>query len=233
MNKISVITVVYNDIEGVEPTICSVLSHKSDMIEYIIIDGGSTDGTVDVIKKYDEKISFWLSEPDNGIYDAMNKGLKYATGNWSIFINVGDLLTHIPSVLFDDNYLKYDAVLCAVNTEDGIVTPLYNWQLKYRNTIPHQGLFYNTSKTKIYFDTIYRVYADYDLNLKMYLDNCKMFVFNSVVAFHSLNGISCTGHNTKEFYAIVKKHNGLFFLFLSFLRLKYLGVKGRIKRILR
>ena len=90
MEKISVITISYNCKDVIEDTILSVIGQTYTNIEYIIIDGASTDGTFDVIKKYADKIDFWISEPDKGIYDAMNKGLKHATGDWVIFMNAGD-----------------------------------------------------------------------------------------------------------------------------------------------
>lgn len=75
---ISVITVSYNAVSTIEDTILSVINQTYPNIEYIIIDGGSADGTVDIIEKYVDRISYWVSEPDKGIYDAMNKGLKVA-----------------------------------------------------------------------------------------------------------------------------------------------------------
>ena len=87
---ISIITVSYNAVKTIEDTINSVLNQTYPNIEYIIIDGGSTDGTLDVIKKYQDKITYWVSEPDKGIYDAMNKGALKATGVWLHFMNAGD-----------------------------------------------------------------------------------------------------------------------------------------------
>ena len=81
--KISIITVVYHAADTIEQTIRSVVEQDYPNIEYIIIDGGSTDGTLDVIKKYEDRIAYWVSEPDKGIYDAMNKGLSAATGDYS------------------------------------------------------------------------------------------------------------------------------------------------------
>ena len=78
---ISVITVSYNAVLTIEQTILSVINQTYLNIEYIIIDGGSTDGTVNVIKKYADKIAYWVSEPDKGIYDAMNKGIAYSHGD--------------------------------------------------------------------------------------------------------------------------------------------------------
>lgn len=88
----SIITVTFNAERWLERTILSVLSQSYSNIEFIIVDGASKDGTVDIIKQYESGISSWISEPDNGLYDAMNKGLKMATGDYVWFINAGDTL---------------------------------------------------------------------------------------------------------------------------------------------
>jgi len=87
---VSVVTVVYNDAKQIEETIISVINQTYDNVEYLVIDGGSSDGTVDVLSKYDDQIDYWVSECDKGIYDAMNKGIKLATGGWINFMNSGD-----------------------------------------------------------------------------------------------------------------------------------------------
>ena len=91
---ISVVTICYNAKNDLEKTILSVLSQTYQDIEYIIIDGGSTDGTVDIIHKYSERLFYWISEPDKGIYDAMNKGIKMATGDIIGVLNSDDFFTH-------------------------------------------------------------------------------------------------------------------------------------------
>ena len=110
MLKITFITVCYNAIDTLEKTILSIINQTYPNIEYIIIDGASTDGTVDIIKKYEHKLSYWISEPDKGIYDAMNKGLKRATGDYINFMNADDILLHIPyeelKLISNDNYGK-------------------------------------------------------------------------------------------------------------------------------
>ena len=89
---VSVITVVYNDANGLERTIQSIQSQTYSNIEHVIIDGASTDGTTDIIKKYQNGIAYWISEPDKGLYDAMNKGLRASSGDYVWFMNAGDLI---------------------------------------------------------------------------------------------------------------------------------------------
>lgn len=90
--KLSIITINYNDAPGLERTIRSVINQDFDNFEYIVIDGGSTDGSYNVIQQFDDKITYWVSEPDSGIYNAMNKGIKRAKGEYILFLNSGDYL---------------------------------------------------------------------------------------------------------------------------------------------
>jgi len=96
--KISIITPSFNQGQFIEETICSVLNQNYPNLEYIIIDGGSTDNSVDIIKKYEDQLAYWVSEPDQGHYDAVNKGFKLASGEIMGFINSDDML--LPSSLF-------------------------------------------------------------------------------------------------------------------------------------
>lgn len=109
-NTISVVTVCLNAVDTIEETIQSVLGQSYVEIEYIIIDGGSTDGTLDIIQKYREKISHFVSEPDTGLYNAMNKGIGYATGNYIHFLNADDY--------FCDTEVLSDVATAASNDED-------------------------------------------------------------------------------------------------------------------
>lgn len=113
-DKVSVVTVVYNAVFVIEETIKSVLAQTYHNLEYIVIDGGSTDGTVELIRKYEDQISIFVSEPDKGIYDAMNKGIDRATGNWINFMNAGDHFysSSVVSEVFDvpEDYSKYATV---------------------------------------------------------------------------------------------------------------------------
>lgn len=96
--SVTVVTVVYNDAQNIEKTLLSVINQKYPNLEYIVIDGGSTDGTVDIIKKHENNITYWISEKDKGIYDAMNKGIDLASGEWINFMNSNDLFYHSTTI---------------------------------------------------------------------------------------------------------------------------------------
>lgn len=90
--KVSIITINYNNAEGLEKTIRSIVSQDHSDFEHIVIDGNSSDQSVDIIKKYETHLTYWISEPDSGIYNAMNKGIKQAKGEYVLFINSGDII---------------------------------------------------------------------------------------------------------------------------------------------
>lgn len=173
--KITVVTVTYNCVNDIEATITSVLSQDYPNLEYIIVDGGSKDGTVDIIRQYESNISKWISEPDNGLYDAMNKGIHMATGKWVNFMNAGDLYynDHVISGLF--NSLPKDKKVVYGNTliinEDG-TTFLHHtstierlkWTINRYQPYTHQAVFYNIDcKEDCFYDLRYHIVADYDV----------------------------------------------------------------------
>lgn len=103
------VTVTYNAQDLLEETILSVINQSYDNIEYIIIDGASNDGTLDISKKYENHLDYWISEPDNGIYYAMNKAIEKATGNWINFMNAGDTFFNLDMVEYVINHKDSDA----------------------------------------------------------------------------------------------------------------------------
>ena len=108
LSTVSIITITYNAERFLERTILSVMAQKAPNVEYIVIDGASTDGTLDIIKRYEKQITSWISEPDQGLYDAMNKGLHRATGQYVWFMNAGD-------ELYDSQTLPASNAFCALS----------------------------------------------------------------------------------------------------------------------
>ena len=169
--KLSIITINYNNQAGLQRTIDSVLCQTWKDFEWIIIDGGSTDGTVEVIKKYQDRIAYWVSEPDNGLYYAMNKGIAVATGEWITMRNCGDFFAEKDSLskLFRDPIEPSIDFLCAAAyritdlgyyiAESRDITML-NSKMKF----VHPATFVRTSWHKQNpFNTKYKVCADYCL----------------------------------------------------------------------
>jgi len=153
---ISIITVVRNGREVIERTIQSVLDQRYPNIEYIVIDGGSTDGTVDIIKRYASRISYWVSEPDKGIYDAMNKALDHVRGEGHLFLNAGDY--------FVGNAIpEHPQLPCFINVyKKNVFGKVRRIRKKdYRLGLPycHQGILFETRGVR--YDLVYHIAADY------------------------------------------------------------------------
>jgi len=204
--KISIITVVYNAAATIEQTILSVVKQDYSNIEYIIVDGGSTDGTLEIIKKYEDKIEHWVSEPDHGIYDAMNKGLTHATGNYIYYLGADDCLlapTSISQVVsFLQDNPEVDVLCASVMMVDSVyrIEKVYSSNFSEADVLsgyntPHQGMFVRREiLQKHRFDTSYHIAADYKNFLKFYLDpDIKLQKTDLIVAYYANDGISGDG----------------------------------------
>lgn len=197
---ISVVTVSYNAVTTIEHTILSVINQTYPNIEYIIIDGGSTDGTVDIIKKYADRIAYWVSEPDKGIYDAMNKGIKVATGLYTNFMNAGDSFYAEQTVAEVAIYMKrekpniiYGDVNCMYSWGNKIAKPLPLEQLLRKNLVfSHQACFVTSALIKQQpFEMKYKIASDYNFFYHQYIAG-KTFCYIPVCIanFDSVSGIS-------------------------------------------
>ena len=196
--KYSIITINYNNRDGLEMTINSVLRQTFQDYEYIIIDGGSTDGSVEVIKKYESQIDYWVSEPDKGVYNAMNKGIGKASGDYLNFMNSGDTyhsstaLESIAELHSEDDiiiggyYETEKGVSHTIPPQDVTLLTL----LKY--TINHQATFIKKSLfDKRLYDESYIIMADAKYNFQsIILDNCSVKITEDVIADYDTNGIS-------------------------------------------
>ena len=172
--KISIITVAYNSVETLENTMESVANQTYSNIEYIIIDGGSGDGSLDLIKKYESHISKWISEPDNGLYDAMNKGVAMATGDVIGLINSDDLfcdnmaLEKVMNVFKNNKYLDSvysDLYYVSQNNIDKIVR---HWVTGKKR--PFQYGWHPAHPTFYIKKEVYKKYGAFDLSYKLAAD---------------------------------------------------------------
>ena len=178
---VSVITVVLNGAGTLERTLRSVLDQGFEDLDYVIIDGGSTDGSLDIIRKYESRIGYWRSEPDNGLYDAMNKGVRAARGRWILFLGADDelvaKLADIAPLLVDEQTVYYGDVYMPRQrlTYDGAFSA---YKIMFKN-ICQQAIFYPRRVFESrHFDTRYRLWADHAFNIACYGD--KRFRFRYI-----------------------------------------------------
>lgn len=199
---ISIITVVYNGAKTLEQTIQGVLNQSYKNIEYIIIDGGSTDGTIDIIKRYEKDISFWISEPDKGLYDAMNKGISYANGELVGMVNSDDWyeLNAVERVVevYQANPKKriFHGDMFVIDSDNNKKLHKFNpsvFKLKYYGATYNHPTFF-VSKFE-YEEHIYNIslrsVADIQFTLEAFLNNRKKFQYiDKPLSNFRLNGIS-------------------------------------------
>ena len=236
---ITIITVAYNAVKDIENTILSVLNQTYPNIEYIIIDGGSTDGTLDIIKKYEGKISYWVSEPDKGIYDAMNKGALKATGEWLNFMNAGDTFYNqqVLEKVFKDNDWSdtdviYGDVIIKYLKKTKLKKPLFLEKIERQMAFCHQGSFVRTMLQKQYlFNTTYKISADYNFFHQLYIEGKHFHYLNFVIAkflFGGLSSNAITKMFVESWHIAGTKYNN--FYIYTILKVKIIE---KIKRLFR
>jgi glycosyltransferase involved in cell wall biosynthesis len=212
MSLLSVITINYNNLEGLKKTFDSVFGQTEKQFEYIVIDGGSTDGSVDLIRQDKERIAYWISEPDKGIYDAMNKGIEKASGEYLLFLNSGDLLADRDTL---------EKALPELGKEDivygNIVTVSVNGAKKYLESFDEAGV-YNLLMSTIWhpaafirkdlfsrcgrYSTELKMASDYEFFIRsilMYGATCRHI--SQYIAVFDLGGVSNQKKNEEEMKA--------------------------------
>jgi len=196
-DKISIITVTYNAEKFLEKTIQSVINQNYKNLEFLIIDGKSTDKTINIIKKYENQLTYWISEEDNGIYDAMNKGINKATGDWINFMNAGDMLSSntILTEVFNKTYncdvIYSDSFI--INNKLEITKEFkaenLNYFLKAQMPFIHQSSFIRRDiMLNFPFRTDYKLASDYDLFFNLYHNGYKFEYLKNIKIANFLSG---------------------------------------------
>jgi glycosyltransferase involved in cell wall biosynthesis len=233
---ITIITVVRNGEQIIEETIASVLQQEYNNIEYIIIDGGSTDNTIEKIKKHENSINLWISEPDKGIYDAMNKGIALASGEWINFMNAGDQFydfSTLKKIVSEIIKRKSDIIygdFVAVNANFGsqLLIKARSLDTIYRgNLYSHQSCFVKSEVLRDnLFDTRYKITADYNQMVSLFLQNKTFFYLPIPISIMLADGISYSNVKTyKEQMKIVhfyKPYSLYLFSYLPLIFTSYL-----------
>lgn len=241
--KITIITITYNSEKTLERAICSIINQKYDNIEYIIVDGGSNDGTIDIIHKYEKFISKWVSEPDDGISDAFNKGIAMASGDIIGIINSDDGLcenalnyiaeSYDPDVdVYRGNIYIWDEL----RDKKVLEKPLMHFPFaSFNMSASHQGTFVSARAYKEYgtFNMNYKFSMDYDLLMRFEKKGARFKYIDKALAYFTMGGITFTkftDDRRKEMETILTSHGAKIWHIWGFRIVKY--TKLFIKKIL-
>ncbi len=221
--QLSIITVCWNSVSTIEKTFQSILNQKDvdfSMVQYIVIDGQSSDGTVKIIEKYQSVflsygIDFeWVSESDNGIYDAMNKGIKMAKGKYIGIINSDDtytesaLKTIINYINFFPNVNVFHGVMRYMNQGNVTMIRGMSSETLYKGMIEHPTCFVSAETYRTYgaFSLQYEYVADYELMIRLKKAGCSFFLIEEIIANFDENGAGNSYKSRKELLKLKKKY---------------------------
>lgn len=196
-HNVSIIIVTFNAEKTLYNALNRITAQTYPYKEIVIVDGGSSDETVSIIKQFDTEIITWISEPDQGIYDAMNKGIRLAKGKWLLFLGADDLLSEdiLEEIFSKNSYDNIDVIYGKINLDNttrtmGCVTD-FNRMIVYN--IPHQAIFYRKELLLRFsgYDIRYKILADYDLNLRIFErpEVLSTFIPKTITVFNS-KGVS-------------------------------------------
>lgn len=242
---ISIITVAYNAEGSIDKTIKSVINQTCSNYEYLIIDGASTDNTLKVIEK---NISFennpikLISEPDNGIYDAMNKAIKLAKGKWIYFLNAGDLLINDSVIEAISNIIEeysnqnlgliYGNIITYDSCRQRIGRKVKLKDFKRKMVIGHQAAFANREEFELIglYNTEYKIIADYDWFIRFFKNNGKSLYVNKDIAFYDMDGFSMRNMLSieSEKLSVLKNNFGMTVFLFSLIKYPIMFLKVKI-----
>jgi glycosyltransferase involved in cell wall biosynthesis len=210
---VSIITVVFNGSKTLRATIESIVPHLGDNVEYIVIDGGSTDGTREIIKEYASYLTYWVSESDLGIYDAMNKGISQANGDFCLFVGSDDEIIPLGFKKAQSLMTEFSCVYYGQVLKDGKPVGCRINKLKIlRDNIPHQAIFYPKSVYKNNFYRLqYKICADHEYNIRLIYSKIKFkYMDFSICKFgsHGVSSLNADLDFARDYFDIVKNNAG-------------------------
>ncbi|MGE7773394.1 glycosyltransferase family 2 protein [Chitinophaga sp. NPDC101104] len=228
---VSIITVTRNAADCLETAIQSVLSQSFPDVEHIILDGASTDGTIEILKKYNDQIAYWKSEADGGVYDAMNKAVQYAQGKWVLFLGADDELFDGFSEMAERHLKRPDHIYYGCSLWKNLVFGCqYSGYMLAKENITHQSIFYPRSIFDTYkFSLKYKVRADYVMNMQLWADKRYRFEYvRLLISRYAAGGFSGQVIDEafrKDRVRLVGKYLGFF------VKLRYILKRYKYKRI--
>jgi glycosyltransferase involved in cell wall biosynthesis len=231
---VSIIIVVFRDREELRQIIQSILPRRGQGVELIVIDGGSDDGTVELLRSLDDQIDYWISEPDGGIYDAMNKGVAASSGEYIFHLNAGDRLIQMPLAslrLCLDDSIDVVSFRVLMDGKD-VYIPKSGFPMKIDNWWHHQGTFYRRS-SHLGYDPQYRICGDFELNQRLIKARASVRLLPDIVAEHQNNGVSVHPLGRKEIFRSIRSHFGVIYLLIAFVRFQLDKLRWAITRFFR
>lgn len=203
--KLSIITINFNNVSGLRRTLNSVLSQTWKDFEYIVIDGGSSDGSVDLIRNFADQLSFWVSEKDSGIYNAMNKGIEHAKGEYCLFLNSGDFLIkkNILQKIFQYNFYEDIVSFSVINTDRNLsflkkppknlsLFSLIEGNLSHPSTLIHRTVFDQIG----FYDESKKIVSDWCFFIdSLIIHHCSYKAFDDILTIFDRSGSSLSTNN--------------------------------------